>query len=239
MVDVGETTSGCMKFREAATEMKSSLPVRLGASRKLQVDRFLYSLQHCNGNGLERREPRTPRPKRAYPRSSITNLPSKRVDGMEPDLMKVEHSMRCCEALAVGSPLDEDLVVTVLTELRVPEIQERLRPPKTQTRSDTRFSQQQEPFSPRMVNRFISSVFSSRGLGGEKSPTMFKTLGARRGSHTREGSRGAGNDVKDRRREFDDKGSQQAGLESEWSVSFRAVCESRRYNRRPPSLEIH
>lgn len=86
------------------------------------------------GNGLEamravirRYEPRTPGTKRAVLKAIITNPPSRRAEEVERSLFKAEELMNEYEVLA-GKPLDEDLGVTVIIDLCVQDLKDRLEP---------------------------------------------------------------------------------------------------------------
>ena len=65
---------------------------------------------------MKRYEPRTPGTKRALLKVVINNLPSKRPDEIEKNMMHVEELMRKYEQLA-GEGLPEDLRITVIIDL--------------------------------------------------------------------------------------------------------------------------
>ena len=85
-----------------------------------------------NGNGLEalrllmkRFEPRTPGTKRALLKAITNNIPSKKPNELEKNLMHVEELMKRYELLA-GAELPEDLRVTVFIDLCTKDLKEHL-----------------------------------------------------------------------------------------------------------------
>ena len=92
--------------------------------------RICYSVKE--GNGLEamrllmkRYEPRTPATKRALLKAIINNVPAKKPDELEKNLMKVEEYMKKYEVMA-GNELPEDLKVTVIIDLCTKDLKEHL-----------------------------------------------------------------------------------------------------------------
>ena len=86
----------------------------------------------ADGNGLEampllmkRYEPMTPGTKRALLKAVINNLPSKRPDEIEKNMMHVEEPMRKYAQLT-GEGLLEDLRITVIIDLCTKDLRERL-----------------------------------------------------------------------------------------------------------------
>ena len=84
-----------------------------------EEDLFNLCYSVADGNGLEavrllmqRCEPRTPRTKRVLLKAVNNNLPSKRPDEIEKNMMRVEELMWKYEQLA-GEGLPEDLRITV------------------------------------------------------------------------------------------------------------------------------
>ena len=97
-----------------------------------EEDPFNICYSVADGNGLEamrllmkRYEPRTPGTKRALLKAVINNLPSKRPDEIEKNIMHVEELMRKYEQLA-GEGLPEDLRITVIIDLCTKDLRERL-----------------------------------------------------------------------------------------------------------------
>ena len=97
-----------------------------------EEDPFNICYSVADGNGLEamrllmkRYEPRTPGTKRALLKAVINNLPSKRPDEIEKNMMHVEELMRKYEQLA-GEGLPEDLRITVIIDLCTKDLRERL-----------------------------------------------------------------------------------------------------------------
>ena len=74
---------------------------------------------------MKRYEPRTPGTKRALLKAVINNLPSKRPDENEKNMMHVEELMRKYEQLA-GEGLPDDLRITVFIDLCTKDLRERL-----------------------------------------------------------------------------------------------------------------
>ena len=97
-----------------------------------EEDAFNICYSVADGNGLEamrllmkRYEPWTPGTKRALLKAVINNLPSKRPDEIEKNMMHVEELMRKYEQLT-GEGLPEDLRITVIIDLCTKDLRERL-----------------------------------------------------------------------------------------------------------------
>lgn len=92
------------------------------------VSRLCHTIDAVDdGNGLEslrrlmnRYGPRTVLSKRAHVKAIMTNTSAKRIEDLEPKLLKLEPHVNRCEALA-GRPFDEYFAVTVLVESCVKE----------------------------------------------------------------------------------------------------------------------
>ena len=95
-----------------------------------EEDPFNICCSVADGNGLEamhllmmRYEPRTPGTKRALLKAVINNLPSKRPDEIDKNMMHVEELMRKYEQLA-GEGLPEDLRLAVIIDLCTKDLRE-------------------------------------------------------------------------------------------------------------------